>query len=273
MGLSDILRAIFAAFGRTPERGYTPVAAGPLPAPPVPSQPAAQPEPSPKASEPVAVPPVAPAVPVPPVPVQLTPADPEWLALARPLSCHFERCYLRAYPDPASPLGRALQKRGLWYRTLAGEPIPYDGALALLSGKPWTVGWGSTGDDIHEGTVLTQAEADARHDANLNTSAAIVDGAVRVQLSPQQKAAMVLIVNNVGPGRAARDNNPGRSGIVVLANGQPSTLLRKLNIGDYAGAADQFPAWNLAGGIVEPGLVARRKAERDLFLTGKWSAT
>lgn len=268
MVLNDILRALLAVFGRAPASGHSPIAAGPLPAPPAPSQPAPPPEATPKVTEPVAVPSVTPAA-----PSAVGSEDPEWLALARPLSCHFERCYLHAYPDPASPLGRALQKRGLWNRTLAGEPIPYDGALALLSGKPWTAGWGSTGADIKEGTVLTQAEADARHDANLNTSAAIVDGAVRVPLSPQQKAAMVLIVNNVGPGRAARDNDPGRSGIVVLANGQPSTLLRKLNIGDYAGAADQFPAWNLAGGIVEPGLVARRKAERDLFLTGKWSAT
>lgn len=268
MGLSDILRALLAVFGRAPTRVGAPAAAVPLPVPPQPPQPASAPEPAPKVVEPLAAPSVAPVT-----PISAASTDPEWLALARPLSCHFERCYLRAYPDPASPLGRALQKRGLWYHTLAGEPIPYDGALALLSGKPWTAGWGSTGADIHEGTVLTQAEADARHDANLNTSAAIVDAAVRVQLSPQQKAAMVLIVNNVGPGRAARDNDPGRSGIIVLANGQPSTLLRKLNIGDYSGAADQFPAWNLAGGIVEPGLVARRKAERDLFLTGKWSAT
>ncbi|PRG17963.1 peptidase [Burkholderia multivorans] len=212
---------------------------------------------------------IAPAVP------QNVPSDPDdeaWLALCRPLSQHFESCYLTAYPDPASPLGKALQARGLWYRVLGGAPIPNDPALRALSGAPWTCGWGSTGPDVREGTVWTQATADARHDENLRASAALVDRAARVSLSPQQKAALVSIVNNVGPGRARRAGDPGRDGIITLANGQPSTLLRKLNGADYAGAADQFPAWNKAGGVVQPGLVRRRAAERDLFLNGKWSA-
>ncbi|WP_176077513.1 lysozyme [Burkholderia dolosa] len=197
--------------------------------------------------------------------------DDAWLELCRPLSQHFESCYLTAYPDPASPLGKALQTRGIWYKVLGGAPIPNDPALRALSGAPWTCGWGSTGPDVREGTVWTQATADARHDANLRASAALVDKAVRVQLSPQQKAALVSIVNNVGAGRARRAGDLGRDGIITLANGQPSTLLRHLNIGDMAGAADQFLAWNRAGGVVQPGLVRRRAAERDLFLTGAWS--
>ncbi|VBB13431.1 lysozyme [Burkholderia stabilis] len=197
--------------------------------------------------------------------------DQAWLTLCRPLSQHFESCYLTAYPDPASPLGKALQARGLWYKVLAGSPIPSDPVLRALSGAPWTCGWGSTGPDVREGTVWTQATADARHDANLRASAALVDQAARVPLSAQQKAAMTSIVNNVGPGRARRVGDPGRDGIITLASGQPSTLLRHLNIGDMAGAAAQFDAWNRAGGIVLAGLVRRRAAERDLFLTGRWS--
>ncbi|WP_176048133.1 lysozyme [Burkholderia sp. BCC1644] len=212
---------------------------------------------------------IAPAVP------KNVPTDTDgdaWLALCRPLSQHFENCYLTAYPDPASPLGKALQARGLWYKVLAGAPIPSDPVLRALSGAPWTCGWGSTGPDVREGTVWTQATADARHDANLRASAALVDQAARVPLSPQQKAALVSIVNNVGPGRARRADDPGRDGIITLASGQPSTLLRHLNIGDMIGAADQFPAWNRGGGVVLAGLVRRRAAERDLFLTGHWSA-
>ncbi|MCA8339609.1 lysozyme [Burkholderia multivorans] len=207
------------------------------------------------------------------VPVPAARDDEAWLVLCRPLSQHFESCYLTAYPDPASPLGKALQARGLWYKTLAGAPIPNDPALRALSGAPWTCGWGSTGPDVREGTVWTQATADARHDENLRASAALVDDAVRVPLSPQQKAALVSIVNNVGPGRARRAGDPGRDGIITLASGQPSTLLRRLNAGDYAGAADQFPAWNRAGGVISAGLVRRRAAERDLFLTGHWSTS
>ncbi|KVN25648.1 peptidase [Burkholderia pyrrocinia] len=205
---------------------------------------------------------------------QNVPADTgadDWLALCRPLSQHFESCCLTAYPDPASPLARALQARGLWYKVLGGAPIPSDPVLRALSGAPWTCGWGSTGPDVHEGTVWTQATADARHDVNLRAAATLVDQAVRVPLSAQQKAAMTSIVNNVGAGRARRAGDPGRDGIIMLASGQPSTLLRHLNVGDYAGCADQFPSWNRGGGVVLPGLQRRRTAERDLFLTGTWS--
>ncbi|MGS0976127.1 lysozyme [Burkholderia glumae] len=201
------------------------------------------------------------------------PPETDWLTLCRPLSQHFESCYLTAYPDPASPLGKALQARGIWYRVLAGAPIPADPALRALSGAPWTCGWGSTGPDVREGTTWTQATADARHDANLIAAAAIVDRAVTVALAQHEKAAMVSIVNNVGPGRARSASDPGRDGIVTLASGAPSTLLRMLNAGDRLGAADQFLVWNRAGGVVSLGLKRRRDAERQLFLTGKWSAT
>ena len=40
-----------------------------------------------------------------------------------------------------------------------------------------------------------------------------------------------------------------------------STLNKKLNAGDYAGACAELKKWNKAGGKVLPGLVARREAE------------
>ena len=46
-----------------------------------------------------------------------------------------------------------------------------------------------------------------------------------------------------------------------------STLWRKLQAGDVAGAADEFPRWVHGGGKVLPGLVTRRAAERAVFLT------
>jgi lysozyme len=49
-----------------------------------------------------------------------------------------------------------------------------------------------------------------------------------------------------------------------------STLLKKLNAGDYNGAADQFLRWDKAGGASLPGLTRRRKAEREMFLGGDW---
>lgn len=43
-----------------------------------------------------------------------------------------------------------------------------------------------------------------------------------------------------------------------------STLMRKLNAGDIAGACAEFDRWVLAGGKKLQGLVNRRKAEREL---------
>ncbi|TVS40518.1 lysozyme, partial [Xylella fastidiosa subsp. multiplex] len=51
-----------------------------------------------------------------------------------------------------------------------------------------------------------------------------------------------------------------------------STLLRKLNAGDVAGAAQQFHVWKWAGGRVQSGLIIRRAAERALFEGGDWRA-
>lgn len=122
-------------------------------------------------------------------------------------------------------------------------------------GAPWTIGWGATGAGISPGTVWTQAQADSRLTLDLNARADIVDRYVTALLTPAKKAALVDFVFNVGEGNFAG-----------------STLLKRLNAGDYQGAADEFPKWNLANGKVMPGLVTRRKRERDLFLTGKWSA-
>lgn len=261
MTLSDLFRAVAALFARSTVPSS---AAAVAPAPSAaagPADPATAPTGVMQASEPESQAQHGAAQ----VPVL------DWLALCRPLSQHFESCYLTAYPDPASPLGKALQARGIWYRVLGGMPIPADPALRALSGAPWTCGWGSTGADVREGTTWTQATADARHDANLTAAAMLVDRAVTVVLAPHEKAAMVSIMNNVGPGRVRSVDDPGRDGIVVLASGAPSTMLRMLNAGARQAAADQFLAWNRAGGVVSAGLQRRRAAERELFLTGKWS--
>ena len=52
-----------------------------------------------------------------------------------------------------------------------------------------------------------------------------------------------------------------------VGNRPTSTLYTKLNAGDYEGAAAEFASWRMAGGKVLPALVARRKAEKDLFLS------
>lgn len=164
---------------------------------------------------------------------------------------HFERCVLIAYPDPASELGEAIQARGQWEHVLNGMAVPQD--LMHLDGAPWTCGYGCTGTDIVYGTVWTQAHADSQLTIRLNQAADAVDRHVRVELTPAQKAALTDFTFNEGEGNLAA-----------------STLLKLLNAGDFAGAAAQFPRWDLAKGRVLPGLVARRAANRKLFTSGVW---
>lgn len=117
----------------------------------------------------------------------------------------------------------------------------------------WTIGNGTTiypnGVKVKKGDVcsLDQAKAYFAHD--LKRFEASVNNLVKVPLSQNQFDALVSLVYNIGSGNFAS-----------------STLLKKLNAKDYAGAADQFPRWNKAGGKVLNGLIRRRDAERALFL-------
>ena len=74
---------------------------------------------------------------------------------------------------------------------------------------------------------------------------------VTVPLTQSMFDALVSWTFNVGAGR-------------IAPNG--STLARKLNAGDYEGAADELLKWNRAGGRVLSGLTRRREAERQMFL-------
>lgn len=119
----------------------------------------------------------------------------------------------------------------------------------LCSAKVWTIGYGHT-KGVKQGDTCTQAEADAFLVADVKWVLTAVERCVQVPLTQGQRAAMNSFVFNCGA-TALRT----------------STLLRKLNAGDYKGAADEFPRWNKAGGNVIKGLVRRRAAERKVFLS------
>jgi GH24 family phage-related lysozyme (muramidase) len=97
--------------------------------------------------------------------------------------------------------------------------------------------------------VITQAEADERLRDDLGDAEAAVERLVTVPLNPNEHAALVSLVFNIGSGAFSH-----------------STLLRLLNGGNRAGAARQFKRWNRGGGKVLNGLVKRRAAETALFL-------
>lgn len=125
-------------------------------------------------------------------------------------------------------------------------------------GAPWTNGYGST-KGVKPGDVWTEAEAEARFAEDLSFFEGLVNSFVKVPLTQGQFDAMVSIVYNVGPGSKDRD------GIIRLKDGRPSTLLRKLNEGDYKNARAEFFRWVSPGSNVERGLRIRRTSEVTEF--------
>jgi len=113
----------------------------------------------------------------------------------------------------------------------------------------WTIGYGHVGPAILAGMTISEADAEALLRADLADAVACVNRAVRVTITQNQFDAMVDFCFNAGRG-----------------NFLQSTLLRKVNLKDFAGAAVQFGLWVHAGGEVVSGLVRRRKAEAVLFM-------
>lgn len=115
-----------------------------------------------------------------------------------------------------------------------------------------TIGWGTVayedGRHVCKGDVIDQARADELLSWELREKAAAVEKLAKVPLTHDQFAALVSFSYNVGTGNLAS-----------------STLLKKLNAGDYEGAAKEFPKWNRAAGKVMRGLTRRRMSEQALF--------
>ncbi|EMX9223712.1 TPA: lysozyme [Citrobacter koseri] len=118
----------------------------------------------------------------------------------------------------------------------------------------WTIGYGWTqpvdGKPIRAGMTIKQETAERLLKTGLVSYESDVSRLVKVGLTQGQFDALMSFTYNLG----ARSLST-------------STLLRKLNAGDCAGAADEFLRWNKAGGKVLNGLTRRREAERALFLS------
>lgn len=131
----------------------------------------------------------------------------------------FEQLRLKAYPDPGSK-----------------------------DGKPYTVGWGSTGSDIGPGTVWTKEKADQRFASDLSKFEQAVSLLVKVPLAQYQFDALVSFTYNLGIGSL-----------------KSSTLLKMLNEGYYSNAGLQLLRWTKNDGVEMAGLVRRRKEELKMF--------
>lgn len=128
----------------------------------------------------------------------------------------------------------------------------------------WTIGWGHAiryGGQFLKGEAdraqmhalypdgITLAQAEALLHADLIDTGRDVLTMLTVPVNDNEFGALTSFAFNLGTG-----------------NLRSSTLLKKLNANDRAGAADQFLRWVRADGKVLPGLVKRRAAERALFL-------
>ncbi|PHM67720.1 lysozyme [Xenorhabdus stockiae] len=132
---------------------------------------------------------------------------------------------------------------------LKAYPDPATGA------EPWTIGYGHT-KGVVPGQVITCQQAEAFLLEDLTPIYAVLQRFVKVALTQGQFDALCSFIFNVGIGNFLR-----------------STLLKKLNEGNYQGAAQEFLKWDQANGHELPALLARRKSEQKMFLSCAGSFT
>lgn len=123
------------------------------------------------------------------------------------------------------------------------RPQPYQDSVGV-----WTIGYGHTHGVGPNSRPVTKAEALALLQADAADAATAVRDLVDVHLTQNQLDALISFTFNLGAGALAE-----------------STLLKRLNKGDYRGARREFGKWVLAGGVRLQGLVRRRHAEAALF--------
>ena len=112
----------------------------------------------------------------------------------------------------------------------------------------WTIGYGHTSaagaPEVQPGMTITYQEANAILVRDLGKYEDAVDRLVKVPLTQNQFDALVSFTYNVGEGALAK-----------------STLLKKLNAGQYDAVPAELMKWTKGGGKELPGLVRRRRAE------------
>ncbi|WP_340616469.1 lysozyme [Xenorhabdus entomophaga] len=126
---------------------------------------------------------------------------------------------------------------------LKAYPDPATGA------EPWTIGYGHT-KGVKPGQVITAQQAEAFLHQDLLPIYDAIHRLVKVSLTQGQFDALCSFIFNLG-----------------IGNFTYSTLLKKLNAGDYQGAAREFLKWDRANGREIPDLLRRRESEQQTFLS------
>lgn len=110
-----------------------------------------------------------------------------------------------------------------------------------------TIGYGHT-KGVKLGDTCTKEQAEEWLENDFFMAKNDVRAVVKVPLRENQLDALASFVFNLGVRKLIQ-----------------STLLKKLNAGDYSGAAAEFDKWVFAGKVKLNGLVKRRAKERKLF--------
>lgn len=118
----------------------------------------------------------------------------------------------------------------------------------LDTGGVPTIGVGHAGPEVRLGQTITHDEAMRLLAADMQWASQAVDDLVTVPLTDGQAAALTSWIFNVGRGAAAT-----------------STLIRRLNAGEYDAVPYELSRWNKDNGRVIQGLVNRRADEAALF--------
>ena len=118
----------------------------------------------------------------------------------------------------------------------------------------WTIGYGHT-KGVTPDMIISTEQGEEMLTDELKEYETYVETLVKVPLHQYQYDALVSWVYNLGP-----------------TNFKNSTLLRKLNSGDYSAVPTEIKRWNKAGGKVLEGLVKRREAEAKMFEGQQWQS-
>ncbi|MCZ2158814.1 lysozyme [Bartonella sp. 220] len=121
----------------------------------------------------------------------------------------------------------------------------------------WTIGYGHTSSAgkpiVKKGMYITQEQAEEILCEDLKQFEKAVEEAVTVRLTDEQFAALVSFCYNVGTKAFCK-----------------SSLLKKLNKGDYEAVPAELQRWNKIGGKPLKGLSNRRAAEAGLWAKGSY---
>ncbi len=116
-----------------------------------------------------------------------------------------------------------------------------------------TIGYGHTGPDVRPSQTITQQQAEELLRRDLSKFERGVARLINVPLKQNQFDALVSFAFNVG-----------------LGNFEKSTLLKKLNAGNYDAVPGELSKWTKSKGKVMTGLVNRRAAEAGLWAKGSF---